>query len=108
MSLYKRATSADSKPALTDAERKELSERSVAFADLHCDAAAAEQASAAHAALTRQLAPKADAKKRTADDAAGSQLRSLAWHLSCFCMSTAVSLSQNVQRLDCGKNCAGS
>ncbi|KAK9805742.1 hypothetical protein WJX73_004772 [Symbiochloris irregularis] len=71
MSLYKRATSGDSKPALTDAERKELSERSVTFADLHCDANAAEQAAAAHASLARLLAPKADAKKRTADDAAG-------------------------------------
>lgn len=71
MSLYKRAISGESKPALTDSERRELSERSVTFADLHCDAATAEQAAAAHAALVRLL-PRTDAKKRAAEDASGA------------------------------------
>lgn len=73
LAVYKRALAADS-PALPDADREELSERSAAFADLYGDAATAEQAAASHAALLRTLAPKGAAadKKRGAEGSAAS------------------------------------
>ena len=71
LDLYKRAIAGPSATtttsALSDADREELSERSVTFADLHSNAATVEQTAAAHALLVRSLAPKADAKKRAAE-----------------------------------------
>ena len=75
LGLYTQVVRAAAPAGLPDAEREELSARSVTFADLNADAATLEQAAAAHAALVRSLAPAkpaaaADSKKRPAETGA--------------------------------------
>lgn len=85
MALYQRALagSAADEPAaaaagaLTDAEQRELSARSVQFADLYCDAAEAAAAEAAHA-RRYMLPPPPSAAQAAAAAEAQSRKRALA------------------------------